>query len=84
LELAKSKHPDLIICDLGLPTMDGYEVARALRETRSTADIALLALSGYGHRDAIRLAREAGFDRHLIKPVDPGSLLDLVATLGVR
>jgi signal transduction histidine kinase len=84
LEIAKAEHPDLVICDLGLPTMDGYEVARALRADRSTVDMTLFALTGYGDPDATRRASEAGFDRHLIKPVDPEALLELIALVGTH
>jgi CheY-like chemotaxis protein len=82
VEIAKNEHPSVIICDIGLPSMDGYQVARTLREEKSTAAITLFALSGSGTREAIRRAREAGFDRHLTKPVDVASLLDLVSTAG--
>jgi CheY-like chemotaxis protein len=69
LELARRFRPELVVCDLGLPGMDGYEVAARLRAAPETAGCRLLALSGYGGDEALRRAREAGFDRHLTKPV---------------
>ena len=66
---ARSFHPDLVLCDLGLPEVDGYAVARALRADPELASITLIALSGYALPDDQRKAAEAGFDRHLAKPV---------------
>ena len=82
LDIATAEHPDLVICDLGLPTVDGYAVATELRRNPATADIVLFALSGYGDHDTIQRAADVGFDRHLIKPVDPAALLELLAGLG--
>lgn len=68
LEFARTFHPDVVLLDIGLPGMDGYEVARRLRDEHKDAKILLVALTGY-QQDADRL-RQAGFDRHLIKPPD--------------
>lgn len=74
LEAAHQFHPEVVLCDIGLPGMDGYAVARRLREDPETAASRLVALTGYG-RDADRqLAQEAGFDLHLVKPVAPDEL----------
>lgn len=70
-------HPQLVLCDIGLPGMDGYEVARAIRVQND--DCQLVALTGYGQEDDRRRAREAGFDVHLTKPVDPTVLEALLA-----
>ena len=70
-------NPDVVLCDIGLPGMDGYEVARALRADPALAGITLVALSGYALPEDIERSREAGFDRHLAKPVEPKDLADI-------
>jgi len=71
LARARDFRPDIILCDLGLPDgLDGYAVARALRQDTVTASTYLVALSGYGQPEDKRRAREAGFDAHLTKPAD--------------
>ena len=69
--LAKARlfHPDLVLCDLGLPILDGYEVARALRADPELSSSTLIAVTGYALPDDQRRAIDAGFDRHLAKPV---------------
>lgn len=81
LNAARRFRPDLVLCDIGLPGMDGYAVARALRANGETDGICLVALSGYGRDEDRRRALEAGFDLHLTKPVDLATLSDLVQTL---
>ena len=61
--------PDLVILDIGLPGMDGFEVARAIRARPQTATVHIVALSGWGRPEDRRLAIEAGFDRHYAKPI---------------
>jgi CheY-like chemotaxis protein len=69
-----------VFLDIGLPVMDGYEVARRLRRARSGQDrLLLVALTGYGQAEDRRLADEAGFDAHLTKPADPAELHKLLA-----
>lgn len=75
---ARLLRPDLVISDLGLPEMDGYDVARTLRADPDTQALRLIALSGYGDATAVERALAAGFNHHLTKPVDPGVLLDLI------
>jgi two-component system CheB/CheR fusion protein len=75
----RSFSPDVVILDLGLPEMDGYEVARRIREEHADKKILLIAATGYQKNDA-RL-KQAGFDRHLIKPVDMQRLTALIAGL---
>lgn len=70
LELARDLEPDVIICDIGLPEMDGYAVARSLRSEPELEDVFLIALSGYAMPSDIEKSRAAGFDRHLAKPPD--------------
>jgi signal transduction histidine kinase len=76
---ARQFHPDVVLCDLGLPGMNGYEVASALRSDPETAQTRLIALTGYGGDEDRRRSREAGFDVHLTKPVDPALLRRLLA-----
>ena len=70
LKMARDFHPDLTFLDIGMPGMNGYEVAKALRDIPSLATMPLVALTGWGGEQDRALSREAGFDRHLIKPVD--------------
>ncbi len=75
LDKARTFRPDVLISDLGLPgELDGYAVARAVRAEPELAGVYLIALSGYGQEDDRRRAKEAGFEQHLVKPVDPTSL----------
>ena len=79
LEAASARPPDVVLLDIGLPGMDGFEVARRLREREGPDRALLVALTGYGREEDLRRSREAGFDHHLVKPVDPQSLIDLLA-----
>jgi CheY-like chemotaxis protein len=82
LQAVESIHPAVVLLDIGLPGMDGYEVARRLRARGSKA--LLVSLTGYG-RDADKLrSREAGFDHHLVKPVDRETLEKLLASMALR
>lgn len=75
LDTARRFRPDVVICDVGLPHgMNGYDVARALRADPDLRKAFLIALTGYGQEEDQRLAAEAGFDRHLVKPVEPSVL----------
>ncbi|MGE4272738.1 MAG: response regulator [Desulfitobacterium sp.] len=67
---ARDYKPDVIICDIGLPDMSGYEVARCIRSEIDLGNVRLIALSGYAYEDDLIKARTAGFDKHLAKPVD--------------
>ena len=79
LRLAQARHFDVYILDIGLPGMDGYELARRLRASADTARARLLALTGYGKAEDRQRALDAGFDHHLVKPVDLPALLELLA-----
>jgi signal transduction histidine kinase len=83
IETAEATDPDMVVIDLGLPGMDGYEVARQLRG-RLRAGVGLIALSGYGQASDRRKSVEAGFDTHLVKPVDPSHLSDVIASIQRR
>jgi PAS domain S-box-containing protein len=77
LAAAAEYRPEIMLLDIGLPKMNGYDVARHIREHAWGRDIALIALTGWGQEDDRRLAKEAGFDHHLVKPVD----IELLKTL---
>lgn len=72
------QRPEIIFVDIGLPGMDGYEVARSIRE-RFGDSIVLIALTGYGQQEELLRTFDAGFDHHLTKPVDPDALYSLIA-----
>jgi signal transduction histidine kinase len=80
LTAATAFQPHAVVLDLGLPGMDGYEVARRLRDRDAEPRPVLVAVSGYGGDDARRRSRQAGFDHHLVKPADIGTLRTLLAT----
>jgi len=82
IELVAAVEPDIAFVDIGLPGVDGYEVARRLRERHK--DLCLVAMSGYGQSEDRRKAVEAGFDMHLLKPVDPDRLSAIIAALPPR
>ena len=79
VRLAQEWPPDVVLCDIGLPGLDGYGVATVLRQHPVTAQARLIAVTAYGFDAARRRSREVGFERHLVKPVDPGVLLELLA-----
>jgi CheY-like chemotaxis protein len=78
LDLARRGRPDVVLCDIGLPEMDGYAVARELRADPLTARIRLIALTGYGRESDRTQSAAAGFDLHLVKPVGPEVLKRLL------
>ncbi|CAK0780505.1 Histidine kinase [Gammaproteobacteria bacterium] len=82
LEQVLPFQPQVVLLDIGLPGMDGYTTARRLRALPDGEDLCLVAVTGYGHEEAQIRSREAGFDYHLVKPVDPAALSNLLATLG--
>jgi PAS domain S-box-containing protein len=84
LECARRERPDLVISDIGMPNIDGYEFARRLRREPGLEDVLLVALTGYGQTSDKQRAKEAGFDYHLVKPVSLEALLDLLNFLPAR
>jgi signal transduction histidine kinase/ActR/RegA family two-component response regulator len=74
LAMAPGLRPQVVLLDIGLPGLDGYEVARRLRAMPELSDTLLIALTGYGQPEAKRTADEAGFHVHLVKPVNPATL----------
>jgi len=81
LALVNELRPDIVILDLGLPEVDGFEVARRIRRDPRHDGACLIALTGYGQSSDRAAAKEAGFDEHLVKPVQPEQLLRLLSDL---
>jgi two-component system, sensor histidine kinase len=78
LETALRRRPEVVLLDIGLPGMDGYEVGRRIRK-QLAADVFLIALTGYGQPEDRERVRDAGFDLHLVKPIDPEKLNSILA-----
>jgi signal transduction histidine kinase len=78
IDAARAWQPDLVLCDIGLPGMNGYQVAQQLRLDPATHGLRLVALSGYAQPEHLVQGRAAGFDAHLAKPVEPDELLRLL------
>jgi CheY-like chemotaxis protein len=81
LEAYESYDPAVVLLDIGMPGMDGYEVARRIRSRHPERRTALVALTGWGQDKDRERAREAGFDRHLVKPVEIDALQVLLSSL---
>jgi CheY-like chemotaxis protein len=79
LDAARRYQPEVVVCDIGLPGLDGYEVARRLRQMPDLRSPLLIAVSGYGEAADREKARTAGFSHHVTKPADPLALADLIA-----
>jgi CheY-like chemotaxis protein len=79
LEMALAQRPEVVIIDIGLPGLDGFEVARRLRAALGEGPL-LIAVTGYGQAEDLRLSRAAGFDVHLVKPVSPEQLASALET----
>lgn len=84
LNIAANFKPEVALLDIGLPGMDGYELARRLRSLPGMEKALLVAISGYGTEDDRRASEEAGLDCHLVKPVDPDALAGLLATVAEK
>ena len=79
LEAAREYRPEYVPLDIGLPGMDGYEVARRLREDEWCKDVVIVAISGYGQEEDRRRSKQAGIDHHLVKPIDHEALVMLLS-----
>ncbi len=75
---AREWPPEVVLCDIGLPGLDGYGVARALRQYPATSKTRLIAVTAYGSDEAQEVSKWGGFERHIVKPVDPELLLELL------
>jgi PAS domain S-box-containing protein len=84
LAIAAEYRPDVVLLDIGLPGMNGYDVARHLRASEQRHPMMLVALTGYGHDVDRQRAREAGFDQHVVKPLEPATLERLVESISMR
>jgi CheY-like chemotaxis protein len=82
LERARIERPDACLLDIGLPDMDGNELARRLRSQGETADSLLIAITGYGQEYDRDVAKASGFDHHFVKPIDIANLISLLSELG--
>jgi two-component system OmpR family response regulator len=82
LVTAQSFAPDAVVLDIGLPGIDGYEVARRLRARPETAKALIVAVTGYGQKEDRERSRAAGFDHHLVKPIESDALLTLLGGQG--
>jgi PAS domain S-box-containing protein len=81
LDALRIYRPSLLLLDIGMPGMDGYDVARQVRQIPEFCDLVLIALTGWGQDEDRRRTKEAGFDHHLVKPVEIGTLQGLLASL---
>jgi CheY-like chemotaxis protein len=81
VEAAARLRPDVILLDIGMPRLNGYDAARTIREQPWGKGVVLVALTGWGQEEDRRKSKEAGFDGHLVKPVDPQALEKLLAGL---
>ena len=82
LDTVRRERPEIVLIDLGLPGVDGYAVARALRSAPGGEALLLVAITGYGRASDRRQAEEAGFDAHLTKPVSPAELAAILVSKG--
>lgn len=84
LREAGAFRPDLVLLDIGMPRMDGYEACRRLREQPWGAAIRVVAVTGWGQEHDRRRSQQAGFDRHLVKPVAPTEIADILGAAAPR
>ena len=80
LAAVEKYRPEVMLLDIGLPKLDGHEVCRRVREKPYGRDIVIIALTGWGQEDDRRKSEEAGFNGHLVKPVDYDRLLEILET----
>ena len=81
LDVAINYRPDVLLLDIGLPGLDGYEVAQRIRQQAALKGIMLVALTGYGQESDRQRSQNAGFDHHLVKPADFDKIENLLATV---
>ena len=83
MDAAKAFRPDVVLLDIGLPKLDGYEVCRRIREQSWSKSMVLIAVTGWGQDEDRRRSRDAGFDLHLVIAVDPRQLIETIAALQI-
>ena len=81
VEAAEQFQPDLILLDVGLPQIDGFEVCRRIRAQNGSRSVKIVAVTGWGQNEDRRKSAQAGFDGHMVKPVDFAALMQLLAAL---
>ena len=81
VEAAAAFNPEVVLLDIGLPKLNGYEVARRIREQPWGKDMVLVAVTGWGQDEDRRRSQEAGFNAHMVKPVEPAALQQLLTAL---
>jgi len=79
VDVAAEFRPEVVLLDIGLPKLNGYDACRAIREQPWGMDVLLIAVTGWGQEDDHRRSREAGFDHHMVKPVDLSVLTHIIA-----
>jgi CheY-like chemotaxis protein len=84
VEIASAFLPDIVLMDIGLPKLNGYEACRAIRRTSWGKKVFMIALTGWGQDEDRRRSQEAGFDRHFVKPVDSAALAKLLGELSAN
>ncbi len=84
LETAAAFHPEVVLLDIGMPGMNGYQVAKQLRQMPGLEQTLLVAISGYGQEEDRRRSREAGFQHHLVKPVGLSAVEELLVSAAFR
>ena len=81
---ANDYNADVVLLDIGLPELDGYEVAKRIRQQPTHKNTVLVAMTGYGQESDRQQSKEAGFDHHLVKPADFGKVLEILAKVRAR
>lgn len=81
IDASEAQRPQVVLLDIGMPKLDGYEACRRIREQPWGQEMFLIALTGWGQEEDRRRTEEAGFDYHMVKPVDSTKLMDLLASL---
>ena len=84
LQAAIDFRPNVVLLDIGLPGLNGFEVAKRIREQPTLKNIVLVALTGYGHESELRRSDEAGFDLHLVKPTDFLKIKEILASVSEK
>jgi len=83
VDVAERLRPDAVLLDIGMPRLNGYDACRCIREKPWGKSLVLIAMTGWGQEEDRRRTIEAGFDAHIVKPVDPADLIKLIASLSV-